>query len=443
MVDNREDWEEMLVTLAAAAFALSLLVIVHELGHFVLARLGGIRVLRFSLGLGPKLFGFRRGDTEWVLSWIPFGGYVKLAGTEPGRVEGEDWEFYSKRPWVRAMVIAAGPFFNFLLAIVIFSLVIWTTGIQVEKTTRVGKVEVGSRAYQAGIETGDEILSVDGEEVDTWDEVLESVAGASESPIRLEVLRDGNRRELVLAQEQQKGGLIIGLQPWIEPVVGGVKRRSPAQTLGLRKGDRIVEVEGREIEQWYDLVDVIGANPGDTLTIVWQRGGQAFEDSVISQIAKDMSVDGEVRKVGRLGILRMMEVEKLGLAASIREGFLNTAVWSTRFFAYLVSMVRRQVSPRTMGGIVSLVMLTGEGASWGVSWLFWLIAVFSVNLFIINLFPLPPLDGGNLVLVCVEGIKRGPISEKQKLLVQQIGIALLFILVFYVLRNDMAFWMSR
>ncbi len=433
----------MLVTLLASAFALSLLVIVHELGHFVLARVSGIKVLRFSLGLGPKVFGFKRRDTEWVLSSIPFGGYVKLAGMEPGEVRGEEWEFYSKRLPVRAAVIAAGPFFNFLLAIVIFSLVLWTTGVQVERTTRVGKVEPGSAASQAGLQKGDEIISVGGEGVGSWSEVTEAIAKADGEPVRVDLLRDGNREELLLALGQERGGLAVGLEPWIEPVVGGVKKGSPAHMLGLKRGDRIVAVEGAKIEQWYDLVEVISSNPGVRLGIVWQRDSETFEDSVVTQVVKDLSVSGEARRVGRLGILRSVEVERLSLAASMGEGVLATAHLTRDIILSLVRMVRRQVSPRTLGGLVSIVMLTGESARWGVSWLFGLIALFSVNLFIINLLPVPPLDGGNLVLLSVEGMKRGPISERQRLIVQQVGIALLIILVIYVTRNDVARWFSR
>lgn len=433
----------MLITLLASAFALSLLVIVHELGHFVLARLSGIKVLRFSLGLGPKVFGFKRGDTEWVLSSIPFGGYVKLAGMEAGEVQGEEWEFYSKRLSVRAGVIAAGPFFNFLLAIVIFSLVFWTTGVQVERTTKVGKVEPGSAASRAGLEKGDEIISMGGEEVGSWSEVTETIAKAGGEAVRVGLLRDGNRAELLFALGQEKGRLAVGLEPWIEPVVGGVKKGSPAHTLGLKRGDRIVAVDGVEIEQWYDLVEVISSNPGVRLGIVWQRDSETFEDSVVPQVVRDLSISGEPRRVGRLGILRSVEIERLSLAASMGEGVLGTVHLTRDIFVSLVRMVRRQVSPRTLGGLVSIVMLTGESASWGVSWLFGLIAVFSVNLFIINLLPVPPLDGGNLVLLSVEGMKRGPISERQRLIVQQVGIALLIILVIYVTRNDVARWFSR
>ncbi len=426
----------MLVTLIAGAFSLSILILIHESGHLTAAKLAGIKVLRFSLGLGRKVLGLKIGETEWVLSAIPFGGYVKLAGMEPREAEGRAWEFASKRLWVRAAVFLAGPLFNFLLGFVILCLVLWVMGVEVVRTTEVGRVEPGSPAFQAGMEKGDKILSVDGHGVRTWSEVVQSILNSAGKPVVLRIIRGEGERELRLEPESERGGLVFGLEPWLPPVVGGVKKGSPAQALGLESGDRIVAVEGEEIEQWYDLVEMVSSKPGDSLRLVWRRGEGVLEGRVAPQIATVYSQDGEPTKVGRLGILREIEREKLGLALSLREGFLRSMYFTVDIVMLLVKMIRGQISPRALGGPVTIFVLAGESASWGIGWLFSLIAFLSINLFVFNLVPLPPLDGGNLVLLSIEGIRGGSISERQRLIVQQVGIALLFFLVMYVVFND-------
>ena len=434
----------MLVTLIAGAFSLGVLILVHELGHLIAAKLAGIRVLRFSLGLGRKVFGLKLGETEWVLSVIPFGGYVKLAGMEPREAEGREWEFGSKRLWVRAAVFSAGPLFNFLLGVVILCLVLWAMGVEVVRTTEVGRVEPGSPAFQAGIEKRDKILSVDGHGVRTWSEVAQSILNSAGKPVTLRIFRGGGERELRLKPESEGGALVIGLEPWLPPVVGGVKRGSPARALGLKSGDRIVAVEGKEIEQWYDLVEMVSSKPGVPLRVVWRREDRVLKGTVAPQIATTYSQDGEPTKVGRLGILREIEREKFGLARSLKEGFLRSTYFTVDVVMLLVKMIRGQVSPRALGGPVTIFVLAGESASWGIGWLFSLIAFLSINLFVLNLVPLPPLDGGNLVLLSIEGIRGGSISERQRLIVQQVGIALLFFLVMYVLFNDVVrFWGER
>lgn len=434
----------MLVTLIAGAFSLGVLILVHELGHLIAAKLAGIRVLRFSLGLGRKVFGLKLGETEWVLSVIPFGGYVKLAGMEPREAEGREWEFGSKRLWVRAAVFSAGPLFNFLLGVVILCLVLWAMGVEVVRTTEVGRVEPGSPAFQAGIEKRDKILSVDGHGVRTWSEVVQSILNSAGKPVTLRIFRGGDERELRLKPESEGGALVIGLEPWLPPVVGGVKRGSPARALGLKSGDRIVAVEGKEMEQWYDLVEMVSSKPGDSLRVVWRRGEEVLKGTVVPQIATTYSQAGEPTKVGRLGILREIEREKFGLARSLKEGFLRSTYFTVDVVMLLVKMIRGQVSPRALGGPVTIFVLAGESASWGIGWLFSLIAFLSINLFVLNLVPLPPLDGGNLVLLSIEGIRGGSISERQRLIVQQVGIALLFFLVMYVLFNDVVrFWGER
>ena len=337
-------------------FTIGLLVLAHELGHFLLAKLVGIRVERFSIGFPPRLFGKKIGDTDYCISAIPLGGYVKMTGMidesmDEGSIKGEPWEFMSKPIWARFLVILAGPVFNLFLAALIYSSIFMISGVETQ----------AEPSYA---------------------------------------------------------------------VVGSVSAGAPAESIGLQPGDRITAIDGRPIEMWDDLLTIVHSSPGKELVIEWKRDGQLFSDKVIPM--KD-----PIREVGLIGIGPQTNITKVGPLKAIWYGSMNT-VYKTeliiRSFGLLFS--GKVAAKDALAGPVRIAEMTGQVARGGFLDLLAFAAILSINLGLLNLLPFPVLDGGHLVMLTIEGVTRRQISTKIKMLVQQIGMALLLALMAFVVIND-------
>ena len=339
-------------------FVLGVLIFVHELGHFLLAKLVGIRVERFSLGYPPRMFGKQIGETDYCISWIPLGGYVKLSGMideslEQESIKGEPWEFTSKPIWQRFLVILAGPVMNVFLTFAIITAFVLLTGIQ------------------------------------------QGVADKS--------------------------------------TIGGVVEERPAAMAGLMAGDEILEIDGAAISSWEDIVkNVENAPAGKALSVKWNRNGEMMMSTVTPYY-------DSTQQKSFIGISAAYETVDLNFFQSVGYGFKTTYRLTAMIFSALGQLVTGKIELRnSLAGPVSIYKMVQESATVGIGGLISFIAMLSLNLGIFNLLPIPVLDGGHLVYLTIEAIIRRPISTKTKMIVQQIGMALLLILIVLVTYNDIA-----
>jgi regulator of sigma E protease len=427
----------MIFTFIAAVIALSLSVLVHEFGHFVVGKLIGAKVLTFSVGFGPRMLGLRRGEADYRISWVPFGGYVKFAGMEDN--ENTENAFVDLAVWKRSLVMFAGPLFNLALAFIVFFAVIYTFGIGVINSTTVGEVYPGSPGAAAGIQVDDKLVSISGQEITDWDELDKVVQQSKGRPLSVRLVR-GNEDlnvELVPAFNDTVKAWWLGLVPAIGTEAGEVMRDSPAYKAGLRPGDRIVSVDGRAVTKWDEMVGIIRASAGKKIVVEWLRDGTPMRAEVTPKAQMVASSSGEkVEKVGTIGILTALGRKKLSAAGSVAEGWLRTTYTLKRVVLFLVELFARKVSPSMIGGPAAIVQLAGESLRWGPEFFLGFFAFLSVNLFVLNLLPLPPLDGGQLAFLLFEGARRRPLSKTARLAFAQVGLLLLVLSMILVTFND-------
>ncbi|MBM3262125.1 MAG: RIP metalloprotease RseP [candidate division Zixibacteria bacterium] len=435
----------MLITILSAVFVLGLLVFVHELGHFLAAKRMGIKVERFSLGFPPKMIGKTVGDTEYCISWVPLGGYVKMAGEHPDSedMKGEPWEFQSKSLSARAFVIAAGPMMNFLLAFVVFWIFLTFVGVALIDTTTIGRVNGGSPYDAAGLTVSDRITQIAGKPVTTWDEVQKGFAESTLSRFSVRYARAGVETTTTVdfGTLSDPAARLKGLDYFRASTVSTVLSGSPAERADLRPGDTIVSVDGQPITQWYEMVNMIKTRPGIETVIAWRRDGKPFEASIVPDIADDVNPEnGEMMKVGRIGITQEdhLHMSPVGPIEAIQYAGLQVVGVSWTIITFVKKLVSREVSTDTVGGPLAIAKMAGESAQRGAGSLFGFMAFLSINLAILNLLPIPALDGGQLLILGVEGLIRRPLSLRQRLIWQQTGMALLLVIMVFVLYNDVS-----
>ena len=407
----------MLLTLLAFVIVLGVLIFVHELGHFVAAKRSKVRVEVFSMGFGPRLLTVTRGETDYVLSAIPFGGFIKMAGENPEQEpEGHPWEFLAKTKKTRALIVVAGPAMNFVLAIVIFTFLIYTVGVGVTNTRVIGAVEANSAASAAGLREGDTVLSVGGIEVKTWDEMLEIIAGNLGKRVVIAVERGGSpvNAELDLSQVKDYSGL--GMSPFDQAILDFAKIGGPAYRAGLRGGDKIIAINGVPITNWRDIRAVVEPSADKPLRIAWERNG--VRDSATVTPRKETGV-------GRIDVSYRFDKRRIGLLESLVMGSRQTMLVSREIFNFFPKLLSGRVSSDEVGGPVRIGQIAGETFRWGWSVFLSFIAVMSAQLGLINLLPIPILDGGHILILGVETAIRKPINVRQRIVAQQIGFALL------------------
>ncbi len=343
----------MLNSILSFIFVLGILIFVHELGHFLTAKMVGIRVERFSLGFPPRMIGKKLGDTDYCISWLPLGGYVKMAGmvdeSMDTTITGAPWEFQSKPIWQRIIVISAGSFMNILTAVVIYALVFYFTGVV---NTKVGEVLPGK----------------------------------------------------------------------------------PAEALGLQTGDLIVSVNQQPVDSWEELTKIIHSHPGQEMVIEWQRDGQTFSGRVVPELQPE-------ENIGLIGIGPAMEYRRVSLGESVGYGVVTSYRTLSLILRSLKLIVTGEVPiKQAIGGPLTIFQMTSESAKRGPTTLFMFMAFISLNLGFLNLLPFPVLDGGHLVFLLIEGVRRKPLSVKTRLVIQQVGMAFLLALMVFVIFNDIRRW---
>ena len=432
--------------------ALSILVLVHEWGHYIVARKAGVRVLKFSIGFGPEVAGLTRGDTRWALSAIPFGGYVKFAGDNPEEErDNVSDEFLSKGVGPRSAIVLAGPAMKYVLAILLFAGVYWISGEPVAHSTRIGEVVDGSVAQSIGIRPGDVFRKVNGTAVGTWDEFTRQLYRVGPHEKYVFVVQRGGEDVEIPGTAGEKGfgsSAPLGVIYHQDAVLGEVKRDGPAWNAGLRTGDRILEFDGTRSDRWSDLVRHVSTKPGTPVHLVWERGGARLDGNVTPAAVEVPGESGKKETVGSLDAQVYLETRRLGPAAALAAGAAET--WSlTRRVLELVPQLPalvvdglgrmftgREAPEEGLGGPLRMAAMFNEAARWGLVAFLIMMANISTQLAIFNLLPIPVLDGGHLALHLVEFVTRRPPSLRVRIVLQQIGFALLLLLMLSVTVMD-------
>ncbi len=347
----------MIVEILSFIFVLGLLIFVHELGHFAVAKWCGIRVETFSLGFPPKMIGFRRGETEYCISWIPLGGYVKMSGEKPdeGDIHGRPYEFMSKPIWQRALVIFAGPAMNYVLAVLLLAGIYFVKGQPIQKDS----AEIG----------------------------------------------------MVVADE-------------------------PASKAGLQAGDVMLAIDDSVVTTFEGMYGIVTKKPGAEVKLTWLRGVDTMTAYTTTRVDTVMNMQGEVETIGKIGVARQVDYESMGLFASLQGGFDMANFYVVQIFKFLKDVISGSVSSKLIGGPLFIAQAAGEAAKQGLLSLLFLASILSVNLCVVNLVPIPVLDGGQLLFLLIERIKGNPVSMKGRAIAQQIGLVFLIILIIFVTKND-------
>ena len=410
---------------------IGILVFVHEFGHFIMAKQAGVRVEKFSLGMGPKIFGFKKGDTEYVLSALPLGGYVKMAGENPDEdPTGAPDEFQSKTVWQRAKIAATGPLTNIVLAFIIMPFV-FMVGTYSEGPAKVGYVETGSPAARAGFMAGDVIEEINGRSISDWTKALSLIAVNPDTDVKVAVDRKGEKKVLVLRPEtatELRIGM-SGLVPDMPAEIGKLKPGFPAEKAGVRVNDKILAVDGKTIYHWNQFSSLVRESKGKTLVLTLEREGKRMEQSITP------AEDGGRYVIGVEPVMRMV-FKKHGFFESLRLGFDKTIEAIDLTFITLKKLVTFNLSIKTLGGPVMIAQMSGQAASAGLSSFLSLLAMISISLGILNLLPIPVLDGGLILFLVIEAIRKKPVSRKVMEVSQSIGAAVLITLIAVVSYND-------
>ncbi|WP_455234015.1 RIP metalloprotease RseP [Thiogranum longum] len=445
-------------SLLAFLVAISLLVAVHEFGHFWVARKLGVKVLRFSIGFGKPLWTRRFGSdkAEFVIGALPLGGYVKMLDERESPVAPEDVSrsFNRKPLWVRSAVIAAGPAFNFLFAIVAYWLM-FVSGVPGLRPV-VGEIVPQSVAAQAGFQEQDELLSIADRPTPTWDvatlELLDSALAGKQVEIQVQ-RADGSRSVLSIdfanvTDALDKGGLLgnLGLSVWrprIPPVIDRLVPGAPAEKAGLQPGDLVLSVDDQPVESWVDWVDYVRARPGGSLRVVVSRGS---DDVALILVPKAVKQDGDT--IGQIGayvrqpdedIQKGMRTEvRYGMLESVTRSFQKTWEMTALTVRTLWGMVSGQASVENISGPISIAQYAAYSASIGLASFLKFLAIVSVSLGVLNLLPIPILDGGHLLYNVIEWVRGKPLSEYAQQVGQQLGILLLLALMSIAFYNDLS-----
>lgn len=444
---------EVLWSIAAFVVTLGILVTIHEFGHFWVARRCGVKILTFSVGFGKPIWQRQGADgTQYQVSWIPLGGYVRMLDSRVDEVSAADYpqSFNAKSVGQRAAIVAAGPIANFLLAMMVLWWMFWL-GVQSVKPI-IGVVTPDSIAAQAELPEQAEIIAVDGRVTEDWQQVNLALAAAVGQPQTELLIRDARQRERVvllnttawrLTEQQQPTFVQLGIQPYRPKVsneIAAVADDSPAAAAGLQIGDKIIAVNGTLTNDWSPIREVILAQPEAEVVLTIERAGQQFAQSI--QLGAQQTEQGWV---GYLGVAARAEAypeaylfeQRYGLLESLQKGAERTwelMVLSVKMIGKLLTGV---VSVSNLSGPVAIAEGAGVSASYGLVYFLGFLALISVNLGIINLLPLPILDGGHLVFLGIEAVRKRAVSERVQEVCYRIGGLLIFALMAIALTNDM------
>lgn len=432
-------------TIIGMVLALGVIILVHEWGHFIAARYFGVRVDVFSIGFGPRLFGIRRGDTDWRISAIPLGGYVRMAGQDITEIDsgetkptGAPDELMSKKRWQRAIISFAGPAVNLIFPILLLAGYYLISGqphaAYLDQPPVIVGMAANSTASAAGFQQGDKIVSVNGAKVATWDDAQRILfSGPTDKPAKIEVEAAGATRILDLNLKRDPYDHPLGYLP-VAPVVGQVVAGRPASHAGLKAGDVIRAVESQKIDYWDQFVDQVRGSAGKPLQLTVERKGQPLVLSVTPMRgAADPS-----EKNFQIGIAPEVKLAYRSVkpVEAVQSAALQTGNIIGETFGVLGKLFTGRVSVKELQSFVGISRAAGEAVSMGSAAIISFMALISVNLGILNLLPIPILDGGHILLLSLEGIRRRDFSLAFKERFIQVGLVFLLVLFAYVMYND-------
>jgi regulator of sigma E protease len=434
------------LNLAVAMVVLGIIIVLHELGHFLVAKFFKIRVETFSVGFGPRLIGFRKGDTDYRLSAFPLGGYVKMAGETPSEMLEAQMEpmggvgvsgelFLAKPKWQRFLVAVAGPAMNILLAIgLIAGLYMYGTDVPefVVGQAVVNVVEPGSPADRTGIKPGDQIVSFDGKDRPDWQNIQNTVVTSPGRAIPIVVERDGKRMEFTITPERkgrEEAG-DVGMVPYYRQLVQDFQANSPALTAGMQRGDEIIRVNGIDVRaNGRTLQQIIQQIPEESFPVTVLRGGKEIEFNV-----RPITQDGR-RMIGIIMQWTTVHI-KLGPLAAVQKSIETNKENAVLIFQVIGRLLKREASVKQLDGPISIISMSGQMYQAGFVTLLTFMALISLNLGILNIMPIPILDGGVILLLVIESLLGRDLSLRMKERIVQASVVFILMIMVIVLYND-------
>ncbi len=435
----------MLTSIIAFLIMIGVLITIHEFGHFLFARLFGVKVEVFSIGFGPPIIKWKGKETIYQIALIPLGGYVKMYGedsmTEPvqGKVDekalNDPRSFHAKPRWQKMLIAFAGPLFNILLAVFLFS-VVYMIGIKepayMEKPVIIGYVQPDSYADKAGLKPFDKVVAVDEHPVKNWKEFTMLIGMKAGKVAHLKIVRNG--KEIIIPVEVPENitKKSLGISPLLPPIVNNVLKGSPAEKAGLKPGDIILAINGKPIKTWFEIVDILSSiKNNQKLSLTVKRGDRIF--TVVVKPKKDEKLNRYV-----LGITPVIETKtiKYPFVEAIKKGLEKTWELTVAIGTVIKGLITGEISIKTLGGPIAIAQFSGQALETGISAFLLTVAFISLQLGYLNLLPIPVLDGGLIAILLIESILRRPIPEKAKEYLAYVGFALLGTLMIFVIFND-------
>ncbi|NOQ41002.1 MAG: RIP metalloprotease RseP [Desulfuromusa sp.] len=433
-----------MTTIIAGILMLGVLVFIHELGHFVIAKMCGVKVLKFSLGFGPKLVSHQRGETEYQVCAIPLGGYVQMLGEGVGE-QGEEVEltaeekarsFAEQSVAKRLAIVSAGPVMNLLLPLLILP-ISFMVGVQMptylEQPACIGYVVPGSNAATAGFLTGDCVVAVNQRPVENWNDSNKGFVSQAGDALIFQVDRDGKELQLRIPAENDslQGMQALGLLPRQEARIGGLAPDMPAAAAGIQEGDLIQQIEDHPISSWYELKGVIQKIGSRVASVQLERAGE----QLVVELTPEQR-DGEGDYLLGIAPLYHSELKRFGFVAAAREGAYRTWELIELTVVFVQKLFTGNVSTKNIGGPITVVQIAGQAAQTDLAAILSVLAFISIQLGILNLLPIPILDGGHILFYLIELIIRRPVSIRIREMSQQVGMALLLMLMVLAFYND-------
>jgi regulator of sigma E protease len=431
--------------LIGVALVLGIIILVHEWGHYIIARLCGVRVDVFSIGFGPRLFGWKRGATDWRISALPLGGYVRMAGQDLSEVDsnnvaptGASDELMSKPRWQRALIAFGGPAVNFVLPLILLSALYGVVGLPesriLKQPLQVSYLST-SLPQPSPLEPGDHVIELNGLKNPTWETGLEQLARLpAGSPLTMVVENHGVQRAVqTTVKDPTSFGWLFGFVPF-PPVIDEVSPRTPAKHAGLRADDHILEVNGTPVIYWGQFVDAVHQSQGRPVSLKVARGGKPLNLTVTPQ--KGLSDSAENN--WQIGVVNQDDIiyKRVSLQESTEYAVRRTGDYFTQTLGVVGKLFSGRASVKQLQSVVGIAQVSGDAVHRGPSQVIALMAFISVNLGILNLLPIPILDGGQILLLSIEGLMRRDLSMAVKERFVQVGFVFLLLLFAYVMYND-------
>jgi regulator of sigma E protease len=428
-----------LIAVVSVTVVLGIMIFVHEWGHFIAAKICGVRVEVFSLGFGTRLWGFKRGDTDYRISALPFGGYVRMAGDNPLEERtGASYEFLSQPRWNRFCIAVAGPAMNLLLALFIFWGIFWIGGVPTPAYLRQAPVVaavVENSSISSGVQPGDRIVSVNGVKTPTWAKAAAQVAKLNPSDhLALVVERNSSQQTLDLGVPSKVDvDQLIGYPLW-PPVADEIAIGYPAERAGLKSGDLFLSINGQPVVTWQQMVDIVRHSDGRPLNLLVRRDGREIPFTITP--IHGMDQDGQM--VWQIGLSAKLtsDYDRLPLIESASQAAMATLMGCRQIGTVLAGLFTGKVSVRHLLGVVGIARESGRAAERGAEDLLTLTAVISLNLGLLNLLPIPILDGGHVLLLAIEGLLRRDLSIAFKERFVQVGLVFLLGIIGFVMYSD-------